>query len=149
MKGLYVLGAALLLAACVPSGSNTFGHLQSVPQSWATLDVKELNEQVAAGVVAKEAWPRSPLQLVLHLFGGDVEVQSLSLKEMKNRSEGADATKIVWIRGGFLDDSVSGDWHEVDLRRLADGSWRINSARIAYRCRRATNPDEYQNKLCP
>jgi hypothetical protein len=59
------------------------------------------------------------------------------------------ATKIVCIRDGFLDDSVRGDWHELDLRRLPDGTWRVNEARIAIRCWRTENTEVYQDKPCP
>lgn len=40
----------------------------------------------------------------------DLDMRSLVIEEVKNLGEGADATKIVCIRDGFLGDSIRGDW---------------------------------------
>ena len=123
--------------------------LQGAPESWSIIDANELNARVEEAIAAEESWPRSPLLLVLHLIGGDMDTKSLVIEEVKNRGEGADATKIVCIRDGFLDDSVRGDWHEIDLRRLSDGTWRVQESRVAVRCWRSENTDVYQGKPCP
>jgi len=139
----------LLLTACAPLVDEESGQLQRAPKSWTMLDVKALNEQIAAAIAGQETWPQRPLLVTVRFFGGDANARSLTLESVKNRGEGADAARVVVVRDGFLDDSTRGDWHEVDLRRLPDGSWRINTARAAYRCRRSANTDEYQNKPCP
>ena len=145
----YFIFVVLLLSACSAAANSLPELLQSAPESWATVDVDELNARVGEAVAADEAWPRSPLLLVLHLIGGDMDTRSLVIEELKNRSEGADATKIVCIRDGFLDDSIRGDWWEMDLRRMPDGTWRVSESRIAIRCWRSENTSAYQEKPCP
>ncbi len=139
----------LVFAACSASAGDLSEFLQQEPETWLPLEVVVLNRSIEEAVSAKEDWPQSPLLLVVHFLGGDLDTRSLVLREVKNRGEGADETKIVCIRDGFLDDSVRGDWHEFDLYRLSDGTWRVNSARFAIRCWRSENTDVFQAKPCP
>mgnify|MGYP000884378044 FL=1 len=139
----------LFLAACSTSESRLSELLQKAPESWSTLDVGTLNVQVEEATSAEKSWPKSPLLVAIHILGGDVDTRSLVIEEVKNRGEGADQTTVVYIRDGFLDDSVRGDWHELDLRRQPDGTWRVLEVRAAYRCWRSGNTDLYQRGLCP
>lgn len=141
--------AILLLSAGSAAAGNLPELLQSAPESWAAGDVEALNARVAEAVAEDESWPRSPLLLALHLIGGDEDTRSLVIEEVKNRGEGADETKVVCIRDGLLDDSIRGDWWEFDLRRLANGTWRVSGSRSAIRCRRGANTEAYQGKPCP
>ena len=144
----YFLVGVLFLAGCSAAAGDLTEILHREPESWASLDVGRLNARVEEAVAAQESWPHSPLLVTLHILGGDREARSLALEEVKNRTEGADATTVVLIRDGFLDDAVRGDLHEVDLRRLPDGTWRIHKARAAYRCRRSERPETYQEHPC-
>lgn len=141
--------AILLLSSGSVAVGNLPELLQGAPDSWAAGDVDALNARVAEAVAREESWPRSPLLLALHLIGGDEDTRSLVIEEEKNRSEGSDETKIVCIRDGFLDDSIRGDWWEFDLKRLADGTWRVSKSRFATRCRRGADTEAYQGKPCP
>jgi hypothetical protein len=143
-----VLGV-LFLASCAAASSDLSERLQNEPTSWATLDTEPLNERVEMAVAGEEPWPRSPLLVTLHLIGADDDARELVLEEIKNRGEGADSTKVVCIRDGLLDDSVRGDWHEFDLKRLPDGTWRVSTAKAAYRCRRSSDTDVYEERPCP
>ena len=143
----FVLGI-LFLAACSASEGDLSGYLQSTPESWLALDAEDLNARIEEAVAAKETWAQSPLMVTINLFGDDRDTRSATLKEVKNRGEGADATSIVYIRDGFLEDSVRGDWHQVELHRVPDGTWRVSKARVAYRCWRAEDTEVYRGQLC-
>lgn len=145
----YMIFIILIMLASSASSASLKGLLQGEPESWTILDTKTLDARVKAAVDANKDWTRSPLLLTLQLLGDDIDTQSLVIDEVKNRVEGADSTRIVYIRNGFLDDSVRGDWHEVDLRRLSDDTWRVAALRVAMRCWRSDNSDVYQNKPCP
>jgi len=147
MKHLF-LGLLIILAGCAQAGSRP-EFARTPPESWAELDLGELNGRLEKAVLSGEEWPFSPLQSSLQLFGGDTDAQAVVIEEMKNRVEGADSATVVMIRDGFLDDSVRGDWHEVVFGRQADGTWRVTEARVAYRCRRGDNTSVYQGELCP
>lgn len=144
----FVLGI-LFLAACSASGGSLSEELRGAPASWAILDADSLNVSIEEAIAAGDSWPRSPILVTLYLVGGDDDIRSLVLEEVKNRAEGADLTKVVCIRDGLLDDSVRGDWHEFNLNRLADSTWRVSDARASYRCWRSDNTDEYQESPCP
>ena len=124
-------------------------HLQSPPESWAIVDIDNLNVRVEKAVAADKPWPSSPLLLIFYLFGDDQETRSVVLEEVKNSGERANASTVSYIRDGFLDDSVRGDWHEVNLRLLSDGTWRISKARVAYRCWRTEDKQAFQGNPCP
>ena len=147
MKHLF-LGLLIILAGCAQAGSRP-EFARTPPESWAELDLGELNGRLEKAVLSGEEWPFSPLQSSLQLFGGDTDAQAVVIEEMKNRVEGADSATVVMIRDGFMDDSVRGDWHEVVFGRQADGTWRVTEARVAYRCRRGDNTSVYQGELCP
>jgi hypothetical protein len=144
----FVLGI-LFLAVCTASAGSLSEQLKSAPVSWTTLDASLLNVRIEEAIIAEYSWPQSPLLVTLYLVGGDEDTRSLVLEEVKNRGEGADLTKVVCIRDGLLDDSVRGDWHEFNLRRLPDNTWRVSDAIVAYRCRRLDNTDVYQERPCP
>ena len=147
MKHLF-LGLLIIISGCAQAGSRP-EFARTPPESWAVLDVVELNGRLELAVLSGEGWPSSPLQSTLKLFGDDTDAQAVVIEEMKNRVEGADSATVVMIRDGFLDDSVRGDWHEVVFGRQSDGTWRITEARLAYRCRRGENTSAYQGDLCP
>ena len=132
-----------------PQADSIAEFSQAPPESWAELDLAEINSRVDMAVSSKEGWPSSPLQSTLQLFGDDTDAQAVVIEEMKNRVEGADSVTVLMVRDGFLDDSVRGDWHEVVFGRQTDGTWRVVEARVAYRCRRGENTSVYQGDLCP
>lgn len=139
----------LFLASCAAVSDDLSERLQHEPTSWATLDAEPLNERVDEAVARQKPWPRSPLLVTLHLIGGDEDTRELVLKEVKNRGEGADSTKVVCIGEGLLDDSVRGVWYEFQLERLPDGTWRVSEAKAAYRCWRSSDTDVYSARPCP
>lgn len=143
-----VLGI-LFLASCAAVPGDLSEPVENEPTSWATLAAEPLNERVEKAVASEESWPRSPLLVTLHLIGGDEDARELVVREVKNRGEGADATKVVCIREGLLDDSVRGVWYEFQLKRLANGTWRVSEAKAAYRCWRSSDTDVYSARPCP
>lgn len=142
------LGLLIVCAGFAQAGSRP-EFARTPPGSWTELDLVELNGRLDKAVLSDEGWPSSPLQSTLQLFGDDTGAQAVVIEEMKNRVEGADSATVVMIRDGFLDDSVRGNWHEVDFKRQPDGTWRVAEARVAYRCRRGENTSVYQGDLCP
>jgi len=120
-----------------------------VLESTAALDVGEPNSRIAAATAAGAAWVESPLDIAVRVIRGDAGTRELRLHEVKNRTEGADAAVIEITADGYLDDSVRGAWHRLALHRRDDGTWRLTSHEIAYRCRRGHHLDAYSAELCP
>jgi hypothetical protein len=138
-----------LVLSCSASAGSLPNALPDKPESWSNLDPDALNAQIELATEADESWVFSPLLITLHLFGHDQDTRSLVLKEQKNRGECADATTVLYIRDGFLDDSVRGEWREIKYHRQPDGTWRVEQARVAYRCWRAPDPKAYRAGPCP
>jgi hypothetical protein len=146
MGALIVTVLVLVAAPCF--GGDLSDFLGVRPISWALLDSADLNGRIEQAALAGESWPDSPLSVTLSLFGDDRETQSLVIEEVKNAAEGAKSTTVVYIRDGFLDDAVLGDWHEVDYRCLPDGTWRVVEARHAWRCRRPDQSEFFGDYNC-
>lgn len=119
------------------------------PASWVALDTSELNAAIDAAISADADWPSSALMATLQLIGGYVDSRIVVIEEEKNRGENPDSTTVVYIRDGFLGDSVRGDWHELLYWRLSDGTWRVSEARYAWRCWRGENVEDYRVEPCP
>ncbi|MFZ1948200.1 MAG: hypothetical protein WAW06_11690 [bacterium] len=119
-----------------------------VVESWQSIDAADLNARIDQAVAAGAAWPSSPLRITVELFGADIDTRSVTLKEEKNRGEGADTTVVTMVRDGFLDDSVRGEWHQITYRRLPDRTWRIHEIRLAYRCWRGHHTETFSSSLC-
>jgi len=148
MKTCLFLGFLIIFAGYAQAGSRPeFAEIP--PESWSEISIATLNSRLELAVSSGAEWPSSPLQSTLEFFGDDLGAQAVVIEEMKNRIEGADSATVMMIRDGFLDDSVRGDWHEVVFKRQKDGTWRVASARVAYRCRRGENTSVYQGNLCP
>jgi hypothetical protein len=144
----YLIFVTLFLAACTTSSINSSERVQNSPESWANVDIQKLNTRIDEAVAADKSWPNSPLLLTLHLLGYDQGSQSVIFEEVKSGGERPEVTTISYIRDGFLDDSVRGDWYEVVLRLQPDGSWRISEARVAYRCWRGESKKAFRKEPC-
>ncbi|MEO0948673.1 MAG: hypothetical protein AAFY11_11125 [Cyanobacteria bacterium J06641_5] len=141
----------IALTATTAIGSSLLPSLSGKPQSWQPLAADDLNDRIDRAIAAEAAWPqKNPVQITLQLFGENLEEVRSAIVEMeKNRPEGADAATVNYIRDGFLDDSVRGDWHQLELQRLPDRTWRVRNARVARRCWRGLNAAAYRSGPCP
>ena len=93
---------------CSASAQDITALLTEAPSSRSTLDVSKLNSQIEGWISDGRSWTKSSLMLTLHLFGDDLDARSLTFLEEKNRTEGADTTRIVYVSDSLLDDSVRG-----------------------------------------
>ena len=114
-----------MIVFCSASAQDITALLTEAPTSWSALDVSKLNSRIERWVAAGESWTRNPLKLTLQLFGDDLDARTLGFLEEKNRTEGADITRIVYVTDSLLDDSARGEWHEVLYVRLPDSTWRV------------------------
>jgi hypothetical protein len=121
---------------------------QSKPQSFIVLNPSSYNHAIIKAVAQGKAWTRSPLLLTLHLVGDDAETRSVSIDVIKNSADSANVAKVIYARDGFLDDATQGDWYEISLIRLADGTWRIETLHQAFKCWRSKNTEVYQDEMC-
>jgi len=145
----YIVFLAVLFTFCSTSAQDITALLTEMSESWSTLDVARLNSEIEKWVSDGRSWTNSPLMLNLHLFGDDLDAKILAFLKEKNRTEGVDTTRIVYVSDSLLDDSVRGKWHEVLYVKLSDGTWRVVGGRVAYRCWRLEDQERFQRELCP
>jgi hypothetical protein len=146
MKYLVIL--LLLAVSCAqPPPRDSDDPIGVAVESWESVDVGSLNEAIEKAIATGDTRLFSPLLVTLDLLGGDAGTHALSLRQEFNRSEEPDSVRVVLARDGFLDDSVRGDWHELILYQMPDGTWRVAQARRAVRCRRPDTGD-YRSGPC-
>ena len=145
----WVVLLLLLLPACATSPPMIFTVDGVEIETWEAVETTSMNTQIETAVAVGETWPQSPLRITIELLGGDVDTRILRIEEAKSRTEGADTTAVVVIRDGFLDDSVRGDWHRIVFSRESDRTWRVHSARRAFRCYRGHHLESYSRQWCP
>lgn len=119
------------------------------PTQWNRLDLAPFNRQIDQAVAEGAGWTSSPLRTIIEIFGDDTDQRTLSIEEKKNSGEGANEVSFVIVRDGFLDDSIRGSWTEVVLKRGESRVWRVAEGRIAFRCRRAADPEAWTTEPCP
>jgi len=140
----------IAIAAASAIAGNRLPLVSNQPQSWQSLDADDLNARIDRAIAAEATWPQNPISIALQLFGENLdEVQSAIVEMEKNRPEGANTATVNYIRDGFLDDSVRGDWRQLELQRMSDRTWRVRNARVARRCWRSLNTTAYGSSLCP
>jgi len=152
VSGCLVAGlVALCCSSCAISVHTTAVHeepREPVVESSTVIEVTEFNAFVDDAVVAGEKWVRNPVMVVMeYLRHPNAPVTEIS--RVDPPGESMPTTTITVVQDGFLDDSVRGTWHEFLLERWADGGWRIDEARSAYRCYRGHQKDEFGARLCP
>jgi hypothetical protein len=124
---------------------------RNVPvESWAALDVDEFNATVDAAVDSGKTWPGDPIDVVENFIWATIGGANYTrLEKQDNRVEWPDSTVITLIRDRWADDSIRGDWNQITLYRLPDGTWRLSEALRAYRCYRVHQQGAYGERLCP
>ncbi len=135
--------ALFLMANAVVAGMPSAAAQGVTPQSTETLDAAALTARLDAG-----ARKGSPISLVLHLIGGTAETPQTRITMVRDPKADFNRVTVTVLRDGFQDDSVRGDWHEFTLTRAANGAWRIDTARRAYRCWRGGSRG-YAARRCP
>ncbi len=151
LSGCLLAGfAALCCSSCAISVHTTAIHetpREPVVESSTVMDVTEFNAFVDDATAAGEQWVRNPIMVVMeYLRHPNTSVTEIT--RIDPPGESMPRTTITVVQDGFLDDSVRGTWHEFTLDRKADGSWRIDEARGAYRCHRGHQKDDYGARLC-
>jgi len=114
-------------------------------QSWEILPVTRFANIVKSARVEKRPWVKSPALYASHLLNLS-GVKAYRVDYVADRGESNTLSTILIYRDGFLDDSVRGDVHEFELKKIA-GGWQIQQVRRAIRCWR-NNQDHYALQRC-
>ena len=151
MKQLaFIALCALVLAGCTARSGLRPDDIspRDIPvESFVLVEVDEANSRVAAAVAAGEEWPFDALAVAESLVGSPGG-RYASIERVDAPAEVPNATTITFIAGGYLDDSVWGDWNQVLLSRMADGTWRIDEARRAWNCYRGHQTESFGERWC-
>ncbi len=150
MKFPFVL--AFILATQLAVGCSLIRPTDSVenvfPQakisSYILLDTKAINEKLAKKPVIEN----SPLLTVLGLLNIGSDQKELAIYQSFPSIEDKKNVIITVIRSGYLDDSVRGEWNQVELKSATNHKWIVEKAKRAFSCWRSGS-DSYQKEPCP
>ena len=168
MKIKKLILSSLIVLPIIISGCVSVNEIQQQPKddvfhptvtSSRDVDTREWNRKISKGVADGESWAMSPITIAHKLiFAGETELSNLQYVIQK--SDGGDTGDeilenytVTFVRDGFLDDAVRGDWYEIQFTFVRGiesdkmNMWWVLSAKEAWRCRR---PDTgvYQNEVC-
>jgi len=111
------------------------------------MDIAAFNAVLDKACSDGEDWAEDPIRIALR-FAEPVNAPHVRVLRDDGSGEMPSTSKVTLVQQGFLDDSVSGSWIQVRLRRM-DCGWHLVDAQRAVRCRRAEDPDIFQAGPCP
>jgi hypothetical protein len=110
------------------------------------LDPSRFAAAVDASSANGASWVRDPVQVALLFVDEPSTARTAIVRE--DRPQGAETLVRVWL-DGLGDDATRARWYEVRLERVADGAWRVASARRAGVCSRGERTDTLVAGRCP
>ncbi|HBB31671.1 MAG TPA: hypothetical protein DDZ80_01740 [Cyanobacteria bacterium UBA8803] len=142
---------ALTVPPTLKSSQNltTEGEVESYKQ----LEVVDFNRVVEKAAQNNEAWTKDVMQVALKF------VPEMSIEEEGRRSRIIEVAKadidnqpgvivVIITDDGFADDSVRGQKHRVELKKGADGAWKLINAWKAWTCQPNRGHQNYSTQLC-
>ena len=149
MKSLNIFSIALasqLISSCasfMPIDEVMKAHYNEVVSSYKSMDTEVLNDKLAKQNIIDT----NPLKVILSLLKINSEQKDLVIYQTFPRIEEKENLIITVFREGYLDDSVRGEWNEVEMKKVSENKWVIISAKKAFLCWRSDS-HQYQEDLC-
>ncbi len=116
-------------------------------KSWEAIDTNTLNGTIQKAYKKGLKWPIKPELYIFHLFELS-DLKTTSYNYSADTIESPENISINLTRDGFLDDSVRGDIHHLELKKNKNGTWKVISLKRAMSCWRNKGLI-YSSKVCP
>ncbi len=116
-------------------------------KSWGTINANILNEKIQKAYKNDLKWAVKPELYIFHLF----ELSGLKTTSYKYSADTIELPENISInlsRDGFLDDSVHGDIHHLELKKNNNGTWEVMSIKRTMSCWRKKELI-YSSGVCP
>lgn len=139
----YYIILLFITSSCV---SNTHDAIVNVI-SWEQKETKVLNNKIQKSHEAGLEWVQNPELYIFNLFNL-ANLKRVSYEYSVDSVENPINIEITLIRDGFLDDSVRGDIHHINLTKNKDGIWEVKSLKRAVSCWREKR-FKYSAEPCP
>jgi hypothetical protein len=141
---------ALIVPRTLQSSPNfkTEGDVESYEQ----LEVAEFNRVVEKASQNNEAWTKDVMQVALK-FAPKMHIEEEGSPSRIIEIAEADidtqlGVVVIITDDGFADDSVRGEKHRLELKKGADGAWRLINAGKAWTCWPNRGHQNYSTQLC-
>lgn len=154
--GLIGLCAAALLSACsqaeapsapTPSVQAMAPAVPSAPtKPVKTYAVLEFSKDFAKSVGVTDGMPKAEAEAAIRAHFTDAEGETVTF-EPDTLVSGI--SRVVVTRSGLKDDSVSAEQFIAMFKTAPDGSESVFNHGLRIKCARGSNPDTWQNTLCP
>ncbi|HKK72562.1 MAG TPA: hypothetical protein VKA86_15230 [Candidatus Krumholzibacteria bacterium] len=102
------------------------------------LPVVEINLEVERAWKVGMDWPARALDVALRAVG-PLDARQIRIRSDRPGEDGM-RTWVSIIQYGFLDDSVAGERHDLDLLLQLDGAWRVRAHERSRACYRSVGP---------
>jgi len=142
----YPILFALLTTSCFTQANTENALNNQDVQSWKTLDPTNFNDVIIKASAENKSWIKKPEQYIFNILDLS-NLKQIHYDLVSDNIEAPENITITLIRDGFLDDSVRGDIHSIQLIKN-NQSWKISSVKQAIRCWR-NDSSAYSSKACP
>jgi hypothetical protein len=139
---------AILLLSSLSVGCLYGEHLRKehVVDDWAHQDVKSLNAIIERARSNNRSWV-DKIELYPHKLFDLSGLKQVSYTQTVDNIESAKNATIEIVRDGFLDDSVRGDIHVIELEKTDGRGWTVVSHQTAQRCWRSDS-EHFSDRPC-
>ena len=98
-------------------------------------DVNAFNRKIKNAYTNKETWVKHAPEVVLHYAGRDLAA-GLTTFEFKSQPERFDYAEVELIQDGLLDDAIKTHKTLIVMKKLPQGYWQLQSAKVFTECYR-------------
>ena len=112
------------------------------------INISRFNRMIDIGIRNKQAWIKSPMEVVVKLVGKMQEVKSRTMQFVSPSAEGSDLMTVTVMDEGLLDDSVSSEKLVLKLKRGSGGVWKVLSGQRSWKCWQGRGHQNYSAVPC-
>ncbi len=119
-----------------------------VDATYQDVNINRYNRLIEIAARGRQAWVKSPTQVVINLIGEMKEVKSRNIRMINKSAEGGDSVTAVITDNGLLDDSVNSERLRLELRRNSAGVWEVISGKRAWKCQQGRGHQDFSAVAC-
>ncbi len=116
--------------------------------AYQNLNINRFNRLIDIGVRGRQAWVKSPMQVVARLVGEMRDTKTRAIRFISPNAEGSDSLTVVVTDSGLLDDSIFAERMRLELRKNSGGVWKVISGQRAWRCQQGRGHQKFNATPC-
>lgn len=142
----YYLLTLFILTSCSYEESSNAAAAPNII-SWKEVTTDIFNKKIQQAYKENKSWVNTPELYIFNILDL-TSLKNISYEYEADNIESPKKISIKLIRDGFLDDSIRGDIHKINLRKGSDGKWEVRNIKKSTACWRNESLI-YSIKPCP